>query len=447
MPRTISNLPRNKGLLGLVLLMLSLPSLAHAAVGHFLFVHGHVLVTSHGGKQHQASKGMEVHEGESISSGIHGAAQLRMKDGAFLAVRPNTVLKIDAYAYRDKGRRAESTISLLKGTFRAISGKIGKRHPERDLVKTPVATIGIRGTDHEPAYIPPPPPGRRATTPPGTYDKVNKGVIFIKTSAGSIDLNANQVGHAVAANRPPVLLPSMPGFYRTPGTPAVSPNSGDQASSRHGNTTATDVVTSNNGSDTNSPTPPSDTSPDSDTPPGGPNAEPVAYSASAGSGQTVNLTDQTTTTGNTTTPIGTPTNTTPPVTYAIPATKRAAMMSWVGVPSGQAYPNPQTKFVDTQWGDTYTTNGSGNVTGWNVGYYNATANPSQQVQGSVSGISSSPQSIQMASGIRLGSYSASAVNLTLADSTTSTDSLTVNTVNQPFNWITGPGISASYMPM
>lgn len=484
----ISTTCRRALTLTVLLLPLLFPTLANAAAGHFLFVYGKVSVVTPHGVAQQATKGMQIEEGETITSGLHGAAQLRMEDGAFLAIRPNTVLRIDAYAFMEKGRKEKSTLSLLQGTFRAITGKIGKRHPQRDLVKTPVATIGIRGTDHEPAFIPHGLPGA------GAYDKVNKGRTFIKTSAGTLNLGPNQIGHAFAKNKPPVSLPTMPVFYKTPDKPAVkeqqkenkksngnargdqskangkdkgdngknssdssggttnkgnsddsdSSDSGLVASSSH-NSTVTDATTNNDTTTDGSTGGTLDTSnPVSNIAPTTDNDVLQTYSGTSDSGQTVNLTDQTTTKNGTTTEIGATTTTTT-TTYAIPTARRAAMLSWIGTSSYS--PSPRTAFVDTQWGDTYTTNSSGNVTGWNVPYYNSTTDPTQQVTGSVTGISSYPTATKISTGIELGSYSASSVNLTLADSTTSSDSLTVNYVSQPFNWITGPGISTTYLPM
>ncbi|MGH8446844.1 MAG: hypothetical protein ACREVL_16350, partial [Solimonas sp.] len=43
-------------------------------------------------------------------------------------------------------------LRLLKGGFRTVSGLIGKANPDEYRVTTPVATIGIRGTDYY-AYI------------------------------------------------------------------------------------------------------------------------------------------------------------------------------------------------------------------------------------------------------------------------------------------------------
>ncbi len=217
--------------IGFLLLML-LPGLANAAAGHFLFVYGKVVVTAGSGVVRRAARGMKVQEGETITSGISGTAQLYMKDGAFLAIRPNTVLRIDAYAYQEKGRKTQSIISLLKGTFRTISGKIGERHPRDDLVRTPVATIGIRGTDHEPAYIPPPTAGQVATVPPGAYDKVNKGKTFMQTNVGRINLGSDQVGYATGLGKAPVILPTMPAFYQTPDRPAVQEKKNNEGNGR-----------------------------------------------------------------------------------------------------------------------------------------------------------------------------------------------------------------------
>ena len=46
-------------------------------------------------------------------------------------------------------RQESAFFRLLKGGFRAVSGLIGHTRREDYAVQTPVATIGIRGTDYE----------------------------------------------------------------------------------------------------------------------------------------------------------------------------------------------------------------------------------------------------------------------------------------------------------
>jgi hypothetical protein len=38
-------------------------------------------------------------------------------------------------------------VSILKGTLRMVSGLLVKANPEQVRLKTPTATIGVRGTD------------------------------------------------------------------------------------------------------------------------------------------------------------------------------------------------------------------------------------------------------------------------------------------------------------
>ena len=78
-----------------------------------------------------------------------------MVDGAALAVRPRTEVRIDQYSYERKPKKDRSFFSLVRGTFRAITGLIGRNNRESYKVRTATATIGIRGSDgligHNPA--------------------------------------------------------------------------------------------------------------------------------------------------------------------------------------------------------------------------------------------------------------------------------------------------------
>jgi hypothetical protein len=138
-----------------------------------------------------------------------------MEDQALIAVRPNTRMRIDAYrALGDKDDN--STLFLLSGTFRALTGWIGRYNKERYRIRTSTATIGIRGTDHEPAYF-----GadtrseERDNHPPGSYDKVNLGETFIQNAAGRISLTQGRAGFAPEGARDaPRVLERTPTFYR-----------------------------------------------------------------------------------------------------------------------------------------------------------------------------------------------------------------------------------------
>ena len=178
--------------------------------GNVIYSHGTVKAQSNG-QSRLLAKGDPVCVGETIVTAQSGMAQIRMVDDAMIAVRPETQMKIDKYAYSGTDSDA-SLISLLKGASRFITGKLGKLHPQFDLIRTPNATIGVRGTDHEATVIL---PGNSGGYTSGTYDKVIQGVTFIRTDKGEIDIHPNQVGLAVNMGELPALLNTIPEFYKT----------------------------------------------------------------------------------------------------------------------------------------------------------------------------------------------------------------------------------------
>lgn len=193
------------------------PALACAGVaGRVQFVAGDVRIVDAQGREQPLRKGQEVNEGDTVLSASGASAQLRMIDGGILALRPGTQLKIVGYQFNGKEDGSENaSFSLLKGGLRAITGIIGKTNKERYKIDTPSATIGIRGTDHEPVVVLPAPDGALAAAAPGTYDKVNVGATALTTQAGTTLVAANQVGFAASPMQMPVILPVLPDFYRS----------------------------------------------------------------------------------------------------------------------------------------------------------------------------------------------------------------------------------------
>lgn len=209
---------------GIVLLpvLLSPPGVSAAEIaGRLQFVVGDVSLVKPDGASRVASKGGEIAEGESIATGKNAQAQILMSDQALIAVRSDTLLKIETYRYSGKENENDrSFLGLLRGGFRAVTGQIGRFNRSAYQVRTPNATIGIRGTDHEPFYIPPPLPGQTPLGTPGTYDKVNSGATVLQTQSGRVELGPNQVGFvAQQLGAMPQKLPEIPSFMRN-STPA-----------------------------------------------------------------------------------------------------------------------------------------------------------------------------------------------------------------------------------
>jgi len=97
---------------------------------------------------HTTSRGMSVQVGDRIETERGGHVHLRLVDGAYVSVRPASRLTIEAYHY-DPARPQESAVRfrLETGVARAISGRIAETARERFRLNTPIAAIGVRGTD------------------------------------------------------------------------------------------------------------------------------------------------------------------------------------------------------------------------------------------------------------------------------------------------------------
>ena len=200
------------GAVFLFALCAAFPALAQTA-GKFLVAVGEVKLIGKDGKTRAAARGGELLEGDTIVTGANSLAQIRLQDNGLLSVRPNTEMKLDKFSFAGADdRKATLLISLVQGGLRSITGLIGKAHREGYKISTATATIGIRGTDHEPFFIP---PGQTALGTPGTYDKVNSGMTFIQGRQGTpIDVSINQVAFVPATGAQPVILPSVPSFYK-----------------------------------------------------------------------------------------------------------------------------------------------------------------------------------------------------------------------------------------
>lgn len=112
------------------------------------FAAGEATVITAAGESRALKKGDMITGGDRIETG-RGRVQLRFADGAYVALQPNTVFRVDQYLYANQPAAQQSAFfSLVKGGMRTVTGTIGKANRDNYKVKTPVATIGIRGTGY-----------------------------------------------------------------------------------------------------------------------------------------------------------------------------------------------------------------------------------------------------------------------------------------------------------
>lgn len=117
---------------------------AHAGeAGRVVFVDSEALVN---GKL--AVVGSAVNEGDRLQTGAKGYLYIKMMDNGFFVLRPTTTGRVATYQI-DGQNPANTHIKLevSEGVARHISGDAVKDARENFRLNTPVAAIGVRGTD------------------------------------------------------------------------------------------------------------------------------------------------------------------------------------------------------------------------------------------------------------------------------------------------------------
>lgn len=127
-------------------------------------------------------KGQPVFEGQTIETGADGYVYINTVDRGFVSIRPNSLVRVERYRINtSESQASEIRWVLERGVVRIVSGQLGGRTKERFRLNTPVAAIGVRGTDFS-VYA----------TASLTRVSVAQGVIVL--SPFSTDCVANAVG-------------------------------------------------------------------------------------------------------------------------------------------------------------------------------------------------------------------------------------------------------------
>ena len=112
-------------------------------------VTGEVMLMPARGEAVRLAIGQRVESGSTIKSST-GSAVLRFDDGQMISVAPDTTFAITEYKFNPyKPEEGSFVGSLFKGAIRAVTGLIGESNKKNVAFKTPVATLGIRGTDFQ----------------------------------------------------------------------------------------------------------------------------------------------------------------------------------------------------------------------------------------------------------------------------------------------------------
>ncbi len=135
-------------LLLLTLLLTALPSLAQtgARAGVAAAVRGPVVFDRGSEVGRSLSSGDPIYLGDVIRTGDKGGLQVMLLDETVFTLGPQSQMIVDEFVYNPEKKGGRLDVTLAKGVFRFVTGKIARDEPENVELKLPVGSIGIRGT-------------------------------------------------------------------------------------------------------------------------------------------------------------------------------------------------------------------------------------------------------------------------------------------------------------
>ncbi|GGE90166.1 FecR family protein [Massilia psychrophila] len=124
-------------------LVLCCASALAAQAGRVVFIAGEAYIGAR-----PAALEMAVQEGDALNTGADGYIYMKTVDDGFLILRPNSRARVITY-HVDTANPANTRVKLelLSGVARSISGNAVKQARQHFRFNTPVAAIGVRGTD------------------------------------------------------------------------------------------------------------------------------------------------------------------------------------------------------------------------------------------------------------------------------------------------------------
>ena len=123
----------------------STAAVAEDSSGMVIASRGTVIATANEDSR-ELKQGDFVYVSDEILTSARSFAVLQFTDGAKVTVRPDSNLIIEAYLYAGNDSD-EATLNLVSGGLRIITGAMAKTNPENYKVRTPVALMGVRGTE------------------------------------------------------------------------------------------------------------------------------------------------------------------------------------------------------------------------------------------------------------------------------------------------------------
>jgi len=132
--------------------------------------------------------GQRVEMGTVITTGAKSLVTLRFDDGQAVVLNENAEFRITNYSFvRDDPKKDVFLFDLFKGAMRAVTSIVSTRNAQAYALRTPQATLGIRGTDFMVALVNP------------AFLSVLSGAVGVSNAAGAVTFAAGTTATVASA--------------------------------------------------------------------------------------------------------------------------------------------------------------------------------------------------------------------------------------------------------
>jgi hypothetical protein len=178
-------------------------------VGAVVEKEGSVVAVDQRKVSRKLTKGDPVFLGDKVITGETGYVRLKMIDDAVLDLRCFSIMVIEQYALNDTSR--SSILNLLQGSLKKVTGQIGKMTEDVYELKTPLASVGVRGTEYALRVFQSKGCGGTLDADDGLYLEVIKGLVDVHNEAGKEVIARGETAYVPLPETAPKKVKIKPG--------------------------------------------------------------------------------------------------------------------------------------------------------------------------------------------------------------------------------------------
>lgn len=131
--------------IGTIAMATATPAASQNQIAQVKTVSGQVKV-ERGSGQSTPKPGDPLFEKDTIVTGGDGSIGITFIDNTVMSAGPNSEISLEQFMFDSSNFNGSMLTELRKGTLSVVSGDIARSSPGAMKVRTPAATLGVRGT-------------------------------------------------------------------------------------------------------------------------------------------------------------------------------------------------------------------------------------------------------------------------------------------------------------